>query len=143
MFPYLPKRSGTFKLEHSSCSSKESCGGSGGTPDGRHKPGTPWRESPGGDISTARKLKGPGACCFPAHAISTKNKHLLRLVYGATHGFTVAVSVFRGTTPPKPLDCKIRLNTSGALFCGRWADPTGGEPRLSRAIFKYRSGDII
>jgi hypothetical protein len=48
-----------------------------------------------------------------------------------TRGFTAAVSVFRGTPPPKPLDCKIWLDTSGALFCDRWAYPTGGEPRLS------------
>ena len=31
-----------------------------------------------------------------------------------THGFTVVLSVFRGTPPAKPLDCKIRLNSSGA-----------------------------
>ena len=31
-----------------------------------------------------------------------------------THGFTVVLSVFRGTPPAKPLDCKIRLKSSGA-----------------------------
>jgi hypothetical protein len=38
-----------------------------------------------------------------------------------TRGFTAAVSVFRGTPPPKPLECKFWLNTSGALLCERWA----------------------
>ena len=60
-----------------------------------------------------------------------------------THGFTVVLSVFRGTPPAKPLDCKIRLNSSGALCRDPWADPTGGEPRLSRAIFCFVPGDII
>ena len=40
--------------------------------------------------------------------------------------------MFRGTPPAKPLDCKIRPNSSGALSRDLWADPTGGEPRLSR-----------
>jgi hypothetical protein len=44
---------------------------------------------------------------LPAHAISTKNKHLLEIYSIPTRGFTAAVSVFRGTPPPKPLICKI------------------------------------
>jgi len=60
-----------------------------------------------------------------------------------THGFTVVLSVFRGTPPPKPLDCKIRLDSTGALFGDRRADPSGGEPRLSRAFLISRSADII
>jgi hypothetical protein len=31
----------------------------------------------------------------------------------------------------------------GALFRDRWADPTGGEPRLSRAFLRFVSIDII
>jgi hypothetical protein len=38
-----------------------------------------------------------------------------------TRGFTAAVSVFRGTPPPKPLECKFWLNTTGALFGDQWA----------------------
>src|SRR6516165_6709258 len=93
----------------------------------------------------AWKVKGPGAFCFtlPARAISTKNKHLLLSGLIPTHGFTVALSVFRGTPPAKPLDCKIRLKSSGALACDRWAEPTGGEPRLSRAFLCFVPGDII
>jgi hypothetical protein len=60
-----------------------------------------------------------------------------------TRGFTAAVSVFGGTPPPKPFECKIWLNTIGAHFCDRWADPTGREPRLSRALFSFVSVDII
>src|SRR5256885_5811570 len=53
---------------------------------------------------------------LPAHAISTKNKHLLVIYSIPTRGFTAAVSVFRGTPPPKPLECKFLLNTIGAHF---------------------------
>jgi hypothetical protein len=60
-----------------------------------------------------------------------------------TRGFTAALSVFMGTPPAKPLDCKIRLNTFGALFSDLWAEPTGGEPRLSCARFNFVSVDII
>jgi hypothetical protein len=60
-----------------------------------------------------------------------------------TRGFTAAVSVFRGTPPAKPLECKFWLNTTGALLRERWADPTGGEPRLSRAHISFVSVDII
>jgi len=60
-----------------------------------------------------------------------------------TRGFTAAVSVFRGTPPAKPLECKFWLNTTRALLCDLWADPTGGEPRLSRADFNFVSIDII
>jgi hypothetical protein len=90
-----------------------------------------------------RESKGPGTFALPARAISTKNKHLLVIYSIPTRGFTAALSVFRGTPPPKPLDCKIRLNTSGALLCDRWTESTGGEPRLSRAIFDFVSIDII
>ena len=80
---------------------------------------------------------------LPAHAISTKNKHLLAIYSIPTRGFTAAVSVFRGTPPPKPLDCKIWLNTIGAPLCDRWAGPTGGELRFSCACFRFVSVDII
>src|SRR5688572_523490 len=80
---------------------------------------------------------------LPAHAISTKNKHLLVIYSIPTRGFTAALSVFRGTLPPKPLECKFWLNTIGALLCERWAYPIGGEPRLSRARFNFVSVDII
>ena len=60
-----------------------------------------------------------------------------------THGFTVVLSVFWGTPPAKPSDCKIRLKSLGALFGDLWAKPTGGEPRPSRAFLCFVPGDII
>src|SRR5438270_13026928 len=50
-----------------------------------------------------------------------------------THGFTVVLSVFRGTPPAKPLKCKSVSNRLGARFRQRWTEPTGGKPRLSCA----------
>jgi hypothetical protein len=71
-----------------------------------------------------RKLKGPEALYafrpMPFTptiyvGVSTKNKHLLVIYLIPTRGFTAAVSVFRGTPPPKPLICKIGSNHLGAL----------------------------
>ena len=94
-------------------------------------------------LNHSRESKRAGSFTLPAHAISTKNKHLLVIYSIPTRGFTAAVSVFKGTPPPKPLDCKIWLNTSGALFCDQWAEPTDGEPRLSCARIRFVSVDII
>ena len=80
---------------------------------------------------------------LPAHAITTKNKHLLVIYSIPARGFTAAVSVFRGTPPTKPFNCKIWFRHSGVLSRDRWADPTGGEPRFSRAHFRLVPGDII
>lgn len=100
-----------------------------------------------------RLPRGPGVICslhsafciqiLPAHAISTKNKHLLVIYSIPTRGFTAAVSVFMGTPPTKPLECKFWLNTTRALLLERWADPIGGEPRLSCASLSFVSIDII
>ena len=89
--------------------------------------------------SQPRKLKGPGAFRLPAHAISTKNKHLLAIYSIPTRGFTAAVSVFRGTPPAKPLICKskIRLARLGDAVFRSWADPTGEASLLVLAKFKF------
>jgi hypothetical protein len=58
-------------------------------------------------------------------------------------GFTAAVSVFRGTPPPKPLKCKSVSNHLGARLRSRWVDPTGGKPRLSCASIRLALSDII
>ena len=104
---------------------------------------SPWQE----DIlllNHSREIKRAGSVLtLPARAISKKNKHLLVIYAIPTRGFTAVVSVFRGTPPTKPLDGKIWLNTSGANFSERWACPTGGEPRLSRANSSFVSVDII
>jgi hypothetical protein len=88
-------------------------------------------------------LKGPEASLLPAHAISTKNKHLLVIYSIPARGFTAAVSVFRGTPPPKPLNCKSVSNHLGARLRPRWADPTGEEFVLLCAIFSFATADII
>ena len=80
---------------------------------------------------------------LPARAISTKNKHLLAIHPIPARGFTAALSVFGGTPPPKPLKCKSLSNRLGARLRSRWANPTGGKPRLSCARFSFVSVDII
>ncbi len=124
----------------------------------------PWRGGILAVKSQPRKLKGPEASLLPAHAISTKNKHLLAIYSIPARGFTAAVSVFGGTPPPKPLKCKSVSNHPGARLRSprgvmprslagsvvtptpqgeRWADPTGGKPRLSCAILSFATADII
>jgi hypothetical protein len=88
-------------------------------------------------------LKGPEASLLPAHAISTKNKHLLVIYSIPARGFTAAVSVFRGTPPPKPLKCKTVSNHLGARLRWRWADPTGEEFVLLCAILGLAVTDIF
>jgi hypothetical protein len=79
---------------------------------------------------------------LPAHAISTKNKHLLVIYSIPTRGFTAAVSVFRGTPPVKPLICKFKIRLGSATFWS-WADPTGEASLLVLAKFNLSPKDII
>jgi len=81
--------------------------------------------------SQPRKLKGRERSCSQPMPFQQRTNTSCYLAI-PTHGFTVVLSVFRGTPPAKPLDCKIRPNSSGALSTDQRADPTGGEPRLSR-----------
>jgi hypothetical protein len=60
-----------------------------------------------------------------------------------TRGFTAALSVFGGTPPPKPLNCKSWFNHPGALLSDLRAEPTGGKPRFSCTIFSFALVDII
>jgi hypothetical protein len=82
---------------------------------------------------------------LPAHAISTKNKHLLLSSQIPTRGFTAAVSVFRGTPPAKPLICKfkIRLARANDAIFWSWADPTGEASLLVLAKLNLPPEDII
>ena len=91
----------------------------------------------------APKVKGPEAFALPAHAISIKNKHLLAIYSIPARGFTAAVSVFRGTPPPKPLICKFVLSDPDDAIDRPWAHHVGDEPRLVLADFSFASGDII
>ena len=81
---------------------------------------------------------------LPAHAISTKNKHLLAIYSIPTRGFTAAVSVFRGTPPAKPLNCKfkIRFTRPGDIISWLWAHPTGEASLLILAKFNLSPEDI-
>jgi hypothetical protein len=90
-----------------------------------------------------RKIKRAGSFVLPAHAISIKNKHLLVIYSIPARGFTAAVSVFRGTPPPKPLICKSVSNHLGARLRWRWADPTGEEFVFLCAILSFATADII
>jgi hypothetical protein len=58
-------------------------------------------------------------------------------------GFTAAVSVFRGTPPPKPLNCKSVSNRLGARNRSSWAHHTGGTPLRSCALIRLARSDII
>src|SRR5689334_17466479 len=60
-----------------------------------------------------------------------------------THGFTVALSVFRGTPPEKPLNCKSVSNRLGARFRSVWAHHVGGTSRHSCASIRLALSDII
>ena len=80
---------------------------------------------------------------LPARAISTKNKHLLVIYSIPARGFTAAVSVFRGTPPPKPLDCKIVFACSGDVIHRSWAYHVGDDSKLIFANFSLSPEDII
>ena len=102
-------------------------------PSARHKGGCP--QGP--------KLKRPEAFALPAHAISIKNKHLLVIYSIPARGFTAAVSVFRGTPPPKPLLCKFASNRLGARNRSAWAHHVGGMSWHSCASIRLALSDII
>ena len=87
-------------------------------------------------LNHRREIKRAGSVLtLPAHAISTKNNHLLVIYSIPARGFTAALSVFRGTPPPKPLNCKSVSNQLGARLRSRWAEPTGGCFRTGHQAF--------
>ena len=59
-----------------------------------------------------------------------------------TRGFTAVLSVFGGTPPPKPLNCKIRFGLSGDAFGRSWAYHAGDQPMLVLANFNLSPEDI-
>ncbi len=79
---------------------------------------------------------------LPARAISTKNKHLLVIYSIPTRGFTAAVSVFRGTPPPKPSKCKIRFALPGDVIGRLWAHHIGDDSKLVLAKINLSPEDI-
>ena len=94
-------------------------------------------------LNHSREIKRAGSFTLPAHAISTKNKHLLVIYSIPTRGFTAAVSVFGGTPPPKPLNCKSASTRLGAMFSSVWAHHTGGTPLHSCVRIRLALSDII
>src|SRR2546423_15067782 len=103
----------------------------------------PWR----GDILLLNhnrgKLKGRERHCAARPVPFQQRTNTSCYLAIPTHGFTVVLSVFWGTPPAKPLNCKSVSNRLGALFGSRWADPTGGTPRHSCASIRLALSDII
>jgi hypothetical protein len=105
---------------------------------------SPWQE----DILTVKpqpqKLKGPGGfSSLLARAISTKNKHRYGWSFRSHRFFTVVVSVFRGTPPPKPFRFKIRDIRLGSSSGDRWRHPVGGQYSFASAHLSFALDDII
>src|SRR5687768_18395806 len=69
---------------------------------------------------------------LPAHAISTKNKHLL-LACATNPRFHGGCFGVWGTPPPKPLNCKVWQNHIGAGWRGVQRLHAPREPQLVRA----------
>ena len=94
-------------------------------------------------LNHSREIKRAGrVLTLPARAISTKNKHLLVIYSIPTRGFTAAVSVFRGTPPPKPLNCKIRFAVSGDRLFRAWTHRVGEDSLLFLVKFSLSPEDI-
>ena len=60
-----------------------------------------------------------------------------------THGFTVVLSVFGGTPPAKPLNCKSVSNRLGARIRSVWAHHTDGTLWHSCDRIRLALSDII
>ena len=103
----------------------------------------PWR----GDIlavkSQPRKLKGPRTSLHPRPMPFQQRTNTACQLALPTHGFTVVLSVFRGTPPAKPLNCKSVSNRLGARIRSAWAHHTGGTSFRSCASIRLALSDII
>jgi len=60
-----------------------------------------------------------------------------------TRGFTAAVSVFTGTPPIKPFDCKSWFRLFDSAGHDWWVDPTGKDCRLLFVQFTLASRSVI
>jgi hypothetical protein len=58
-------------------------------------------------------------------------------------GFTAAVSVFEGTPPPKPLNCKIGFSLPGGAIDPSWAHHVGDDSKLVLAKSGFAQQRII
>ena len=75
--------------------------------------------------SQPRKLKGPEVSLHFRPTPFQQRTNTSCYLAIPTRGFTAAVSVFRGTPPPKPLKCKVGSNHFGARSGGLWTHHTG------------------
>ena len=82
------------------------------------------------------------ARCLLPHAFQQRTNTSCYLAI-PTHGFTVVLSVFRGTPPAKPLKCKSVSNRLGARFRSAWAHHTGGTLLHSCTAIRLALSDII
>lgn len=103
----------------------------------------PWRgailllnHSRGKSKGREHVVRAPGPCHF------NKDQTPLGDLAIPTRGFTAVVSVFRGTPPVKPFDCKSGPNPRDVLGGDQRAHPTGGEPRLSHVPIRVGVSDI-
>ena len=94
--------------------------------------------------SQPRKLKGPGGSYRrpPGLPFQQRTNTSCYLIEIPTHGFTVVLSVFRGTPPAKPLNCKSVSNRLGARIRPAWTHHTGGTFLRSCASIRLALSDI-
>ena len=103
----------------------------------------PWHGAILALKSQPRKLKGPGTPSRSRPMPFQQRTNTSCYLAIPTHGFTVVLSVFRGTPPTKPLNCKSVSNRLGARIRSVWAHHTGGTPRHSCDRFRLALSDII
>src|SRR5215471_11740254 len=93
--------------------------------------------------SQPRKLRSPGASLRSGALPFQQRTNTSCYLAIPTHGFTVVLSVFRGTPPAKPLNCKSVSNRLGARIRPVWTHHAGGTPRHSCDRFRLALSDII
>jgi hypothetical protein len=94
-------------------------------------------------LDSRQKLRSPGASLRSGALPFQQRTNTSCYLAIPTHGFTVVLSVFRGTPPTKPLNCKSVSNRLGARFRPAWTHHTGGTPRHSRTQIRLALSDII
>jgi len=103
----------------------------------------PWQEGILAIGSQPRKLKGPEASLrFRPMPFQQRTNTSCYLAI-PTHGFTVVLSVFGGTPPAKPLNCKSVSNRLGARIRSVWAHHTSGTLWHSCDRIRLALSDII
>jgi len=94
-------------------------------------------------INSQPKVKGRKRHCASGPCHFNKEQTPLAVYSTPTRGFTAAVSVFRGTPPPKPLICKSVSIRLGARNRPAWTHHVGGTPLHSCASIRLALSDII